>query len=295
MDRIRQLEIFRAAVELGSVAAAGRALGLSPAMAGKYLGALESALGIQLVQRTTRSLSLTDAGAKYLSASKRIIEAMAEADAGARGARNDLAGPIRMSAPRTFGLLRLAPILTAFCRTHPGVTLDVRTDERYADLVDDRLDVALRIGRLSNSTLHARRIGRIDMGMFCSPTLLDAGKRRDPAQVRLLPRLVFTAARSPGDWLAIDDRGDTHVVDGTAVMRSDDMMLLVRAAISGIGILYAPTFATEESLNQGQLVRLLDDCRMAELDLQVVYVDRDYQPARVRALIDHLAIELAAR
>lgn len=293
MDRIRQLEIFRASVELGSIAAAGRALGLSPAMAGKYLGALETALGVQLIRRTTRSLSLTAAGAKYLSASKRIIEAMDEADAEAHGARNQLAGPIRMGMPRTFGLLRLAPVLIAFCRTHPGITLEVHADERYADLIDDRLDIALRIGRLSNSALHARRIGRIDMGIFCSPTLLAARDRRDPARIRLLPRLVFTAARSPGDWLAIDGQGDTHAVDGPAVMRSDDMTLLVRAAIGGIGIVCAPTFAAEEPLNQGRLVRLLNDCRMTELDLQIVYVDRRYQPARVRALIDHLAMELA--
>lgn len=262
-------------------------------MAGKYLGALESALGVQLIRRTTRSLSLTDAGAKYLSASKRIIDALAEADADARGDRNELAGPIRMSVPRTFGLLRLAPVLVTFCHAHPGIRLDVHTDERYADLVDDRLDIALRIGRLSNSALHARRIGRVDMGMFCSPTLLDAGACRDPAKIRQLPRLVFTAARSPGNWLAIDGRGNTHAVDGPAVMRSDDMALLVHAAISGIGILYAPSFAAEAPLKQRQLVRLLDDCQMAELDLQVVYVDRHYQPTRVRALIDYLAIELA--
>src|SRR3546814_2173583 len=106
MDRIRQLEIFRTAVELGSIAAAGRSLGLSPAMAGKYLSMLESTLGTRLVQRTTRSLSLTDAGARYLSASKRIIEALTEADVEARNGRNQLAGTIRMSVPRTFGMLR---------------------------------------------------------------------------------------------------------------------------------------------------------------------------------------------
>lgn len=262
-------------------------------MAGKYLGALESALGVQLIRRTTRSLSLTDAGAKYLSASKRIIDALAEADADARGDRNELAGPIRMSVPRTFGLLRLAPILTTFCHTHPRITLDVQTDEHYADLVDDRLDIALRIGRLSDSPLHARRIGRIGMGMFCSPTILDARERHDLAKIRLLPRLVFSATRSPGDWLVADSNGGTQVVDGPAILRSDDMMLLVRAASSGLGILYAPVFAAEESLKRGQLVRLLEDCRMAELDLQVVYVGRHYQPTRVRALIDYLAIELA--
>lgn len=294
MDRIRQLEIFRTAVELGSVAAAGRALGLSPAMAGKYLGALESTLGVQLIRRTTRSLSLTDAGAKYWAASRQIIEALAEADAEARGNRHRLAGLIRIGVPRAFGLLRLAPILAAFSRSHPGITLDVQSDERYADLVDDRLDVAVRIGQLPDSALRARRTGRIAMGMFCSPTLLGARKRRDPAAVRQLPRLVFAAAHSPGDWQVGGDDGRGQPIDGPVVMRSDDMTLLVRVAIDGIGMLYAPAFAAEDALEHGQLVRLLDGHRMAELDLQIVYVDRHYQPARVRALIEHLAAGLAA-
>lgn len=295
MDQIRQLEILNAAIELGSVAAAGRALGLSPAMAGKYLSALESALGVRLVQRTTRSLSLTDAGTRYLSASRRILEALAEANAEAHGERNGLAGLIRMSVPRAFGMLCLAPTLATFCRAHPKVTLDVRTDEHYADLVDDRLDMALRIGLLADSALHARLIGHIDMGLFCSPTILDNQEERDDLdKIRQMPRLAFTAARSPGDWLVGDRTGATQMIDGPVVMRSDDITLLVRAAIAGIGILYAPAFTAEEPLEQGQLVRLLDGCRTTGLDLQIVYANRNHQPARVRALIDHLATELAS-
>lgn len=295
MDQIRQLEVFNTAIELGSVAAAGRALGLSPAMAGKYLSALESTLGVRLIQRTTRSLSLTDAGTRYLSASRQILEALAEANAEAHGGRNELAGVIRMSVPRAFGMLCLAPTLATFCRAHPKITLDVRTDERYADLVDDRLDMALRIGLLADSALHARLIGRIGMGLFCSPTILEAQEERgDPEKVRRMPRLVFAAARSPGDWLVSDRTGATQMMDGPVVLRSDDITLLVRAAISGIGILYAPTFVAEEPLERGQLVRLLDDCRTTELDLQIVYANRDHQPARVRALIDHLARGLAS-
>src|SRR3546814_2789134 len=134
--------------------AAVRSLGLSPAMAGKYLSMLESTLGTRLVQRTTRSLSLTDAGARYLSASKRIIEALAEADAEARNGRNQLAGTIRMSVPRTFGMLCLAPILAAFRQAHPRVTLDVHTDERYAD-------------RSEEHTSELQSLMRISYAVFC--------------------------------------------------------------------------------------------------------------------------------
>src|SRR3546814_9349496 len=108
------------------------------------------------------------------------------------------------------------------------------------------------------------------MGMFCAPTILDARERHDLAKVRQLPRLVFTTARSPGDWLVGDSTGGTQVIDGPVVLRSDDMALLVRAAISGMGVLYAPVFAAGEPLEHGQLVRLLNDCRMAEIDLQIV-------------------------
>lgn len=289
MDRLRQLEIFIATVQHGSIAAAGRELELSPAMTGKYLSALESTLGTRLLHRTTRSLSLTDAGQRYLSASKEILDALAEADAEGSESQKQLAGPIRMSVPRAFGTQKLAPVLTAFQRSHPQVILDLYTDERYADLVDGQLDLAIRIGRLADSALHARHIGHIAMGIFCAPGLLEPCGRQDSALICKLPRLVFTAAQSPGDWIVYDSTTSARVIDGPVVMRSDDVALLVRAAIDGLGILYAPMFIAGDALADGRLVQLLDDHRTMELDLQIVYNDRRHQPARVRALIDHLA------
>src|SRR5699024_12196305 len=119
MDRIQQLKVFMAAVQQGSIAAAGREVGLSPAMAGKYLGALESTLGVRLLQRTTRALSLTDAGQRYLSASKEIPGLLAEADAAAREGTKQLSGPIRLGVPRAYGELQLAALVTAVCRRYP--------------------------------------------------------------------------------------------------------------------------------------------------------------------------------
>nr|CDQ33273.1 D-malate degradation protein R [Virgibacillus halodenitrificans] len=288
MDRFRQIEIFIAAVEHGSIAAAGRALGLSPAMAGKYLSALESALGTRLLHRSTRALSLTDAGQQYLAASKRIMEALAEADAEARDGRSQLAGEIRLGVPRAFGTQKLAPILAAFCRAHPQITLNLHTDERYTDLVDGRLDLAVRIGQLPDSALYTRPLGSIHMGLGCAPGLLGAHERQEISQIRRLPRLVFTAARSPGDWMVRDSEDRAYAIDGPAAMRSDDITLLVHAATEGLGIVYAPMFALDEALEDGRLIQLLADHRTTQLGLQIVYTDRHHQPARVRALIDHL-------
>lgn len=288
MDRIRQLKVFMAAVRHGSIAAAGREVGLSPAMAGKYLRALESTLGVRLLHRTTRALSLTDAGQRYLSASKEILRALDDADTEARAGTRQLSGPIRLGVPRAYGELKLAEMLVAFCWRYPEITLDLHTDERYADLVDDRLDLVVRIGRLADSALRVRRIGTVTMGVFGSPDLVDADGCEDLVRVRMLPRLAFAAARSPGDWVAYDDAMRAFAIDGKLVMRSDEIMLLVRAAVAGLGILYAPEFAVEGALAQGDLVRLLPNYRFAHLDLQIVYSDRRHQPARVRALIDHL-------
>ncbi|WP_187775906.1 LysR family transcriptional regulator [Salinicola corii] len=289
MDRFRQIEVFIAAVEHGSIAAAGRALDLSPAMAGKYLSALESTLGTRLMHRSTRALSLTEAGQQYLVASERIIDALLEADAEAREGRSQLAGEIRLGVPRAFGTLTLAPMLAAFCSAHPRITLNLHTDERYVDLVDGRLDLAVRIGQLPDSALHTRPLGSIRMGLCCAPGLLAPGARRDVSHICQLPRLVFTEARSPGDWMVSDGKNGAHVIDGPAVMRSDDIILLVRAAIEGLGIVYAPMFVLDEPLKDGRLVRLLADHQATRLDLQIVYTDRHHQPARVRALIDYLA------
>src|SRR5699024_5180540 len=219
------------------IAAAGREVGLSPAMAGKYLGALESTLGVRLLHRTTRALSLTDAGQRYLSASKEILGILAEADAEAREGTRQLSGPVRLGVPRAYGELKLAAALTAFCRRHPDITLDLRTDERYADLVDGRLDLAVRIGQLADSALHVRRIGKMAMGVFASPNLVGMNEREDVAHIRTLPRLAFTAAQSPGDWTAYDGAARALIIDGGVVMRSDEIMMLVHAAIEGLGIL----------------------------------------------------------
>ncbi|MDV6319623.1 LysR family transcriptional regulator [Chromohalobacter sp. HP20-39] len=278
-----------AAVEHGSIAAAGRALELSPAMAGKYLSALESALATRLLHRSTRALSLTDAGQQYLAASKRIMEALAEADAEAREGRSQLAGEIRLGVPRAFGTQKLAPMLTAFCRAHPQITLNLHTDERYADLIDGRLDLAVRIGTLSDSALYTRPLGSVRMGLGCAPGLLGAHERQNVSLIRRLPRLVFTAARSPGDWMVSNSDNRAYAIDGPTAMRSDDITLLVRAATEGLGIVYAPMFALDEPLDDGRLIQVLADHQTTRLDLQIVYTDRHHQPARVRALIDHLA------
>lgn len=289
MDRFRQIEVFIAAVEHGSIAAAGRALELSPAMAGKYLSALESTLGTRLLHRSTRALSLTEAGQQYLAASERIIDALLEADAEAREGRSQLAGEIRLGVPRAFGTLKLAPMLAAFCSAHPQITLNLHTDERYVDLVEDRLDLAVRIGQLPDSALHTRPLGSIRMGFACAPSVLAPRVRQSIPQIRQLPRLVFTAARSPGDWMVSNSAKGACAINGPTAMRSDDITLLVRAAIEGLGIVYAPMFALDEPLDDGRLVRVLADHQTTQLDLQIVYADRHHQPARVRALIDHLA------
>src|SRR5699024_6016497 len=127
----------------------------------------------------------------------------------------------------------------------------------------------------------------ITMGVFGSPALLGNHTRRHLEHVEALPRLVFVGARSPGDWTVFDDQGRAFVLDGAVAMRSDDIMILVRAAIDGIGIVYAPAFTVESAVARGDLVPLLGNYQSNSLDLQVVYNERCHQPVRVRALIEH--------
>ncbi|MFM0247948.1 LysR family transcriptional regulator [Paraburkholderia sediminicola] len=289
MDRLTGMGVFVAAVDEGSFAAAARRFGLSAAMAGKYVSAIEAELNARLLQRTTRRLSLTDVGQVYYERCKRILEAYGEANREASDAHGTARGVLRIAAPVTFGAMHLGEVLAKYLEEHPHVNIEVSLSDRYADLLETGVDLAVRIGRLPDSGLVARRLAPCRMVICASPDYLKRhGTPRGPDDLRQAPRLTFSEAVSVGDWTLVDAKLRAHVISGPCRMAANNTQMLLAAALAGAGIVYGPTFVFGEQIARGKLVALLPEYHTSELTIQAVYPSARHMPLKVRHLLDYL-------
>ncbi|RFU44871.1 LysR family transcriptional regulator [Paraburkholderia sp. DHOC27] len=290
MDRLTCISVFVAAVDEGSFAAAARRFGLSAAMAGKYVSAIEAELNARLLHRTTRRLSLTEIGHTYYARCKRILEAWDEANREASDARGTARGVLRVAAPVTFGAMHLGPVLARYLADHPHVNVEVSLSDRYVDLLETGVDVAVRIGRLPDSALVARRLAPCRMVICASPAFLEKnGTPRSPDDLQQAPRLTFSEAVSAGDWMLTDSQGRVHQVSGPSRLSANNTQLLLAAALEGSGIVYGPTFVFGEHIARGELIELLPDYHAAELTIQAVFPSAQHLSLKVRHLLDYLA------
>ncbi|CAG9266341.1 DNA-binding transcriptional regulator, LysR family [Paraburkholderia unamae] len=290
MDRLTSLGVFVAAVEEGSFAAAARRFGLSPAMAGKHVSAIEVELNARLLQRTTRRLSLTDIGRTYYERSKRILEAFDEANREASDAQGTVRGVLRVAAPVTFGALHLGGAVARFLEAHPHVSVEAQLEDRYIDLISARVDVAIRIGRQQDAGLVTRRLAACRMVVCASPAYLARhGTPRKPDELRRAQRLAFSEAVSSDDWTLFDSANRAHVIDGPCRMAANNTQMLLAAALAGAGVAYGPTFVFAQPIRRGELVALLPAYRAADLEIQAVYPSARRIPLKVRRFVDHLA------
>jgi DNA-binding transcriptional LysR family regulator len=287
MDRLTSMEIFVSAVEEGSFAAAGRRFGLSASMAGKHVTALETELKARLLQRSTRSLHLTDAGRAFYARSKRILDEFDEASHEANDASGQAAGLIRIAAPVSFGTLHLRGVITDYLLAHPNVQADVRFDDRYIDLAGAGIDVAIRIGILPDSGLIARRLAPCRMTLCAAPAYCErAGTPTHPDDLHDAPMLTYGEAVSAGDWVLADAGGRTARIRGKRRLASNNMEMLLSAALGGLGVAYGPTFIFGPLIASGALTRLLPDWDATPLAIQAVYPSARYVPVKVREFID---------
>ncbi|MDR5783854.1 LysR family transcriptional regulator [Caballeronia sp. LZ065] len=290
MDRLMSLGVFVAAVEEGSLAAAARRFGLSAAMAGKHVSAIEAELNARLLQRTTRRLSLTDIGQTYYERARRILEAYDEANSEASDAQGHARGVLRVAAPVSFGALHLSGVLARFLETHPHVSVEVQLADRYIDLIEAGVDVAIRIGRLQDPQLVTRKLAPCRMVVCASPAWLrQHGTPRHPDDLRQAPRLAFSEAVSANDWTLLDADQRAHVIDGPCRMAANDMQMLLAAALAGAGIAYGPAFVFGEAIARGDLIALLPDYHTSDLAIQAVYPSARRIPVKVRRFVDCLA------
>jgi DNA-binding transcriptional LysR family regulator len=296
LDRLKSLEVFAKAATIGSFSAAGRAMGISQTMVTKHVAALEVRLGVKLFHRSTRRLSITDAGRSYLEASERILTDIDAVEAAISADRIEPRGLLRLNAPVSFGMRRIASLLTEFAKLHPYVTVELSLNDRLVDLAEEGWDLAIRIGSLSDSSLIARRIAPCRTVICAAPAYLkNSGTPRTVSELPAHNCLGYTLSRLTGvnRW-TFGAKAEVSVeVSGN--LRANNGDALLAAAIAGQGIIYQPTFIVADSLQSGALVALTLDQPTIELGgIYAVFLPDRHPAAKVRAFIDFVAARITS-
>ena len=235
-------------------------------------------------------MSLTDAGQAYYERSKQILDAFEEANREASDSHGSARGVLRIAAPVTFGAMHLGQVVAQYVEDHPQVHVEVVLGDRYVDLLDAGIDVAIRIGRLEDPALVTRRIAPCRMVVCASRAYVERhGTPRKPRDLLQAQRLAFSEAVSAGDWTLFDAKNRAYVIDGPVRMSANNTQMLLSAALAGVGIAYGPTFVFGEHLRHGELVALLPAYRATELAIQAVYPSARQIPFKVRRFVDYLA------
>ena len=295
MDRFLEMQTFTAVVDAGSFVKAADTLSLSKAAVSRYVVDLETRLGVRLLHRTTRRLSLTEEGQVFYTRSKALLTGLDEAEAEITS-RSDLAsGLLRISAPVTFGILHLAPLWGLFKAQHPKVSLDISLSDRVVDLLEDGYDLAVRIGTLESSTLVSRQLSSTRLVLCASPAYLAAhGTPLHPVELALHAVIAYSYWSGRDEWRFDGPQGLVSVSTQPCI-RTNSGDTCRAAALAHQGVILQPTFLVGPDLAAGTLVELMPQYHAGELGIYAVYPTRQHVSAKVRRLIDFLATQLAGR
>lgn len=284
------MQAFIEVVDSKGFSAAARKLGRSKALMSKYVRELEDELGILLLNRTTRQFSLTEAGQLYYQSSIEILERISELQESVRGAGSQLRGRLRVSAPRSLTDMEIGLPIVEFAAAFPEITMDVNLDDRLVDLVEDGFDVAIRISRLSDSTLIARKLADFRLVLCASPAFAKKhGTPQSPRDLAGFPAIVDTNWKGRSNWLFLDEEGKETTVTVDATLEVNSPEVAKRAALASLGIAMAPEFSVEKEISDGRLVSFLEDSIPSGSGVYAVYPHRRHVPAKVRAFVDFMA------
>lgn len=290
MDRLRAFEVFTTVVSRGGFARAGDALETSPANITRYVNELEAYLGARLLNRTSRRLSLTEAGEALYERARAILEEIAEAEAAASANVAEPQGRLRINAPLSFGVLHLAPLWPKFMALYPRVELDIDLSDRVVDLVEEGYDLAIRISRGGSQAHVARKLATSRNIICASPDYLKArGTPATPDDLTAHRCLAYSYTAMAEDWRLTDAQGREATVRMRPVMYSNNGDTARAAALAGQGVIWQPTFIVGEDLRAGRLVRVLPDWSLPDIDILAVYPTRRHLSAKVRLMVDFLA------
>ncbi|MDJ0911119.1 MAG: LysR family transcriptional regulator [Woeseiaceae bacterium] len=295
MDTLAAMRTFVAIVDGGSLTAAAAALDRSQPAVVRSLAALEDHLGTRLLQRTTRRMSLTPEGSDYLQRCRQILNDVDEAERAARQDDDEPHGPVRITAPVQFGQMHVAPLLTRFIEDHPRITVDLLLLDRNVNLIDEGVDLALRIGPLPDSGLIALPVGEVRRVVCAAPSLLDrTGVPHLPQQLAELPCIRVRNLARAGTWLFRDGSDDIGVkVDGR--FSCNQIAAAIDACVDGAGFGQFLSYQVQDQLRDGRLKRVLSEYEAPPLPVNVVYSDSRFATMRQRVVTRFLREQLRER
>lgn len=293
-DYLGDVEVFIAVVEHGSFTAAAVALSTTPSVLSRAVSRLETRLGRQLLQRTTRRVGLTEAGRVYLEQARSAFSLLDEAERDGQGQEGDLTGRVRMSVPTTYGHYRLPPLLAQFSQHYPRVQVDLNITNRNVDLIAEGFDLAIRLGQMPDSGLVARKLEDAALLLVASPAYLH--RMGTPQTLEDLHRhmcLPFILPRTGriAPWVFREDERDVDWLPASPIETSDDVLGVVSLAEHGMGICQSYEFIVQDRIQRGQLVEVLPHLRGRSRPFSVIFAPHRRQSAATRAMIDLLTTQ----
>jgi DNA-binding transcriptional LysR family regulator len=298
MDRLLAMQTFVRVVETGSFSAVAREQSSTQSAVSKQVASLERHLGAKLLTRTTRTLALTDDGERYFEDARRLVAEVGEAEGQLRRGEQQLSGWLRVAASVGFGVRVLMPHVRSFLQAHPAVKIDLKLHDGFIDLVEHGIDIAARIGNLSDSTLVARRIGSIRRAVVASADYVQAAARgrampRVPQDLMHHPCIVYTELRNRNVWDFGTADGSRVAVRVEGPLQTNTSEIVRAAVLDGLGIAYSPTWLFQDLIESGAVQVLLPDWQTTPLPLHAVSPPERRHAAKVRAFSDHLTASFA--
>jgi DNA-binding transcriptional LysR family regulator len=292
MDKWQEMRVFAAVVDAGSFVGAADQLSMSKAAVSRHIAELEQRLGVRLLHRTTRRLSLTEEGEVFDARCREILASIEDSENEVTTRSGEVSGVLKVSVPLSFGVKHLAPLWPQFMAMHPNVKLDVSLTDRVVDLIDEGMDLAIRIALLADSSLVSRQLAKTRLILCASPEYLrDRKSLQRPEDIE--QHDVISYVLSTDEWRFVGTDQQQHTIKVIPRMRTNNGDTCVAAALSGAGVILQPTFLVSEHLESGRLIELLPDYPSVELGVFAVFPTRKFVLPKVRRLIEFLADALS--
>jgi DNA-binding transcriptional LysR family regulator len=296
MDRFLALSVFAKVVEQGSFARAAERLSMSTSAVSRHVGELEAHLDVRLLNRTTRRLSLTESGRAFHERCVQLLADLEEAEEAVTATAVVPRGTLRLTCGVTFGIRHLAPAIADFSALHRELRFDVELSDRAVDIVDEGMDLAIRIGGIGSQALIARRLGMVTFVVCAAPAYLaQHGTPTAPEDLARHACLTYEYSPAANVWHFDDEKGGAHSVKIGGPAHANNGRMLTALAVAGVGITNEPDFIVAPEVRAGRLVRLLPGYRTPSSPVSAVYPSRRHLSAKVRAFVDFLALRFAGR
>jgi DNA-binding transcriptional LysR family regulator len=292
MDRLLELELFAQVAETSSLSRAAEQLGLSNAAASRHLAALEARLSVRLVERNTRRMYLTTEGQEFYSRTKAVLADLKDAEFAVNSTSMNPKGLLRISASLSFAMQHIAPRLPEYAKRYPNVRVHVETANRYLDLIDNGIDVAIRTREVEpDSNITIRRLAATRRILAASPEYFSKnGRPRQPGDLVKHALLIYVYANNPNELRFVRAEKE-QIVAVKGLLESNDGQILKAAALRGMGILVQPSYIVYDDIVAGRLVPVLEDWDLPRLQINIAYPSRKHLSAKVRSFIDFMVEE----